>query len=68
VPLDPSNRRISLIVQYLEKRPSAGDAEGEKFEGAKAEGGKESGAKPAEEAGERTASASPSPASHDKKE
>ena len=29
-PLDPSNRRISLIVQYLPKKPSASDAKGEK--------------------------------------
>jgi chemotaxis protein MotB len=29
-PLDPSNRRISLIVQYLPKKPSEADAKGEK--------------------------------------
>ena len=29
-PLDPSNRRISLIVQYLPKKPSESDAKGEK--------------------------------------
>ena len=27
-PLDPSNRRISLIVQYLEKKPTSEDGEG----------------------------------------
>jgi len=31
-PADPSNRRISLIVQYLEKKPSAGEAGGEQLE------------------------------------
>jgi chemotaxis protein MotB len=41
-PLDPSNRRISLIVQYLPKKPTESDAKGEKgevAEGAKSEGG-----------------------------
>ena len=40
-PLDPSNRRISLIVQYLPKKPSESDAKGEKAEGVegKSEGG-----------------------------
>jgi chemotaxis protein MotB len=41
-PLDPSNRRISLIVQYLPKKPSESDAKSEKpDEGAegKSEGG-----------------------------
>ncbi len=33
-PMDPSNRRISLIVQYLEKKPTAEDAGGEKESGA----------------------------------
>jgi chemotaxis protein MotB len=47
-PLDPSNRRISLIVQYLEKKP-APEAEGaEKGEGAAGAGGEEKGG---EEAG-----------------
>src|ERR1700744_373137 len=36
-PLDPSNRRISLIVQYLPKKPSESDAKGEGKEG-KSEG------------------------------
>jgi chemotaxis protein MotB len=41
-PLDPSNRRISLIVQYLPKKPGDPDAKGEKSaEGA--EGKSESG-------------------------
>ena len=37
-PLDPSNRRISLIVQYLEKKPAPEAESGEKAEG---EGGGE---------------------------
>src|SRR5579862_1213143 len=36
-PLDPSNRRISLIVQYLPKKPTDPDAKGEKA-GESAEG------------------------------
>jgi len=31
-PLDPSNRRISLIVQYMEKRPDTEPAASEKGE------------------------------------
>jgi len=47
-PLDPSNRRISLIVQYLEKKPATEAAGGEKAEaksgaGAEEKGGKETG-------------------------
>ena len=44
-PLDPSNRRISLIVQYLPKKPSESDAKGEKVgeAGAKPEGKSEVG-------------------------
>jgi len=46
-PLDPSNRRISLIVQYLEKKP-APEAEGrEKAEGEAGVGGEEKGGKEA---------------------
>ena len=49
-PLDPSNRRISLIVQYLEKKPGpdagAGEkAEGESIAGAAEKAGKEAGEK-----------------------
>jgi chemotaxis protein MotB len=49
-PLDPSNRRISLIVQYLEKNhaPDAGageKAEGESIVGAAEKAGKETGEK-----------------------
>ncbi|HKM68399.1 MAG TPA: flagellar motor protein MotB [Candidatus Acidoferrum sp.] len=47
-PLDPSNRRISLIVQYLEKKPAPEAATGELGEGASGpaeKGGKEA-AKP----------------------
>jgi chemotaxis protein MotB len=60
-PLDPSNRRISLIVQYLEKKPSPETARGEKAEGEggavgeekiSKEAGKAEGAKGAE-AGEK---------------
>jgi chemotaxis protein MotB len=47
-PQDPSNRRISLIVQYLEKKPSADagagqKAEGESGAGAEGKSGKEAG-------------------------
>ena len=47
-PLDPSNRRISLIVQYLPKKPTDPDAKGEKAgEGpeGKSEGGEAKSAK-----------------------
>ena len=49
-PLDPSNRRISLIVQYLEKKPGpdadAGEkADGESVAGAAEKAGKEAGEK-----------------------
>jgi chemotaxis protein MotB len=37
-PLDPSNRRISLIVQYLPKKPGESDAKGEKGAEGKSEG------------------------------
>jgi chemotaxis protein MotB len=49
-PQDPSNRRISLIVQYLEKKPSPETAEGEKTEGKGSAGGEE---KEGKEAGEK---------------
>jgi len=55
-PLDPTNRRISLIVQWVQATgpPEGGTKEGEAKEGAKAEGGKASEAKPAEaKAGEQ---------------
>jgi chemotaxis protein MotB len=47
-PQDPSNRRISLIVQYLDKKPSAEAGAGEKAEsengaGVVEKGGKEAG-------------------------
>jgi chemotaxis protein MotB len=41
-PLDPSNRRISLIVQYLDKKPSAASAEGHAGEAEPEAGGKPS--------------------------
>src|SRR6201996_1643630 len=44
-PLDPSNRRISLIVQYLPKKPTESDAKGEKGEG-KSEGAEAKSEKP----------------------
>jgi chemotaxis protein MotB len=43
-PQDPSNRRISLIVQYLEKKPSAESSAGGRAEG---QGGEEKGGKEA---------------------
>jgi len=58
-PLDPSNRRISLIVQYTERKPTPEDAEGE---GKAAAGGEKSSegkagegaaAKPTEKPGEK---------------
>jgi len=48
-PLDPSNRRISLIVQYLDKKPSPETAGGEKAEGESGAGGEEKGGKGAGE-------------------
>jgi len=39
-PMDPSNRRISLIVQYQNKPPDAGEASGEKAAGEKSAGEK----------------------------
>lgn len=42
-PLDPSNRRISIIVQYIEKTPDAGEDKEEK-EGAASESAKPSAA------------------------
>src|SRR5579862_3255721 len=39
-PLDPSNRRISLIVQYLPKKPTDPDAKGEKAGEGEAKEGK----------------------------
>jgi chemotaxis protein MotB len=44
-PLDPSNRRISLIVQYMDKKPSADSAGGDKAEGEGGAGGEEKSAK-----------------------
>jgi len=44
-PQDPSNRRIFLMVQYLEKKPSAQWAGGEKAEGKGDAGGEERGSK-----------------------
>ncbi len=44
-PLDPSNRRISLIVQYLDKKPSADPAAADKAEGQGGAGGEEKSAK-----------------------
>jgi chemotaxis protein MotB len=42
-PLDPSNRRISLIVQYLKKTSSEAPGEGEKEGGKEGEGGEGKG-------------------------
>jgi chemotaxis protein MotB len=46
-PLDPSNRRISLIVQYLEKKPTVEAEGGEKAEGGAGAGGEQKGGKEA---------------------
>jgi chemotaxis protein MotB len=56
-PTDPSNRRISLIVQYLPKKPEPEPAGSEKAEGEKgaAEGAKSG--KTAENGGEKTPAA-----------
>ncbi|HET6931325.1 MAG TPA: flagellar motor protein MotB [Candidatus Acidoferrum sp.] len=48
-PQDPSNRRISLIVQYLEKKPSPEAAGGEKAQGEGGAGGEEKRGKEAAE-------------------
>jgi len=61
-PMDPSNRRISLIVQYLEKKPTADDASGEKAEGEKsARGEKGTGTKEPAKEGEKAAPAGTPP-------
>ena len=70
-PLDPSNRRISLIVQYLPKKPSESDAKvegGEANEG-KSEGGESKSAK-SESKSERSEAMPPGskPAESGKKE
>ena len=44
-PQDPSNRRISLIVQYLEKKPSPEAEGGEKAQGEGSTGGEEKSGK-----------------------
>jgi chemotaxis protein MotB len=49
-PLDPSNRRISLIVQYLPKKPGDPDAKSEK--GGEAAEGKSEGGESKHEGGE----------------
>jgi chemotaxis protein MotB len=46
-PQDPSNRRISLIVQYLQKQASAGAGAGEKAGGESGAGPEEKGGKEA---------------------
>ncbi len=59
-PLDPSNRRISLIVQYLPKKPTESDAKGE---GSKDEGGKSDGSEPKSEKSEsKSGKTEPKPA------
>jgi len=58
-PLDPSNRRISLIVQYTERKPTPEDAEGEAKAAAGGEkssegkAGEGAAAKPTEKPGEK---------------
>ena len=68
-PLDPSNRRISLIVQYLSKKPGDPDAKAEKGgEGAegKSEGGVGNSEKP-EAKSEKPESKSAAPAKSSEK-
>jgi len=67
-PLDPSNRRISLIVQYTERRPTPEEAEGEgkAAEGAQVKPGEGPAAKPAEKSGEKSPAKSGAE-SHEKK-
>jgi chemotaxis protein MotB len=79
-PLDPSNRRISLIVQYTERKPTPEEAEGEgkageggeksggkkSAEGAAAKPGEGPAAKPAEKPAEKPV-AKPGAGSHEKK-
>jgi chemotaxis protein MotB len=52
-PMDPSNRRISLIVQYLAKKPEAEQPGGEKAEGEKGAPETEKGAKQPEKNAEK---------------
>lgn len=53
-PLDPANRRISLIVQYQDKKAPEKSAEGEKpAEGNAGEEGAKAGEKPAEKPAEK---------------
>ena len=56
-PTDPSNRRISLIVQYLPKKPEPEPAGGEKAEGEKGAAEGEKSGKTAEKGGEKTPAA-----------
>jgi chemotaxis protein MotB len=51
-PLDPSNRRISLIVQYLPKKPGESDAKSEKPSEGEAKEGKPASAESKHEGGE----------------
>ena len=53
-PTDPSNRRISLIVQYLPKKPEPEPTGGEKAEGEKGAAEGEKSGKTAEKGGEKT--------------
>jgi chemotaxis protein MotB len=55
-PLDPSNRRISLIVQYLPKKPSESDVKGDKS--AEDSGGKREGSEDKSEKSESKADGS----------
>jgi chemotaxis protein MotB len=66
-PLDPSNRRISLIVQYLSK-PATGES-GEKVEPASASDGKHAANLPTQAAGpaEKANASSPTPKPNEQK-
>jgi chemotaxis protein MotB len=65
-PLDPSNRRISLIVQYLSKKPGDPDAKAEKGGEGKSEGGVGNSEKP-EAKSEKPESKSAAPAKSSEK-
>jgi len=59
-PLDPANRRISLIVQYLDKKvPEQTQPAGEGKPGEEGAKAGESTQKPAEKAGEKPAEKTP---------
>lgn len=58
-PLDPSNRRISLIVQYIDAPPSGPSADADKTPVKTASDAADAGAKPSPAAPPKTATAAP---------